>query len=74
MFVRPSAQGCLIVFKVGDDVVHILYKNSDVQKIKTVEQKRIEVFHRSMQFSYWVYKFNFRLATPEEVEVGYRLN
>lgn len=62
------------MFKVGDKVVNIEHRNSDVQKIELVEEKRIKVFSKNMAFSYWVFKFQFRHATPEEIAAGHRID
>ncbi|WP_336043649.1 hypothetical protein [Acinetobacter junii] len=62
------------MFKVGDSVVNIEHRNSDVQKIELVEEKRIKVFSKNMAFSYWVFKFQFRHATLEEIAAGHRID
>lgn len=62
------------MFKVGDKVVNIEHRNSDVQKIELVEEKRIKVFSKNMAFSYWVFKFQFRHATAQEIAAGHRID
>ena len=62
------------MFKVGDKVVNIEHINSDVQKIELVEEKRIKVFSKNMAFSYWVFKFQFRHATAQEIASGHRID
>jgi len=62
------------MFKVGDKVVNIEHRNSDVQKIELVEEKRIKVFSKNMAFSYWVFKFQFRHATAQEIALGHRID
>lgn len=61
-------------FKVGDKVVNTEHKNSQVQKIELVEERRIKVFSTDMSFSYWAYNFQFRHATPEEIAAGHRID
>ena len=68
-----NKQNEVSMFKVGDSVVNIEHRNSDVQKIELVEEKRIKVFSKNMAFSYWVFKFQFRHATPEEIKAGHRI-
>lgn len=61
-------------FKVGDKVVNTEHKNSQVQKIELVEERRVKVFSTDMSFSYWAYNFQFRHATPEEIAAGHRID
>ncbi|MDC4974764.1 hypothetical protein OHW14_04745 [Acinetobacter baumannii] len=61
-------------FKVGDKVVNTEHKNSHVQKIELVEERRIKVFSTDMSFSYWAYNFQFRHATPQEIAAGHRID
>lgn len=60
-------------FKVGSKVVSLFYEGSYVQVIKSINGNSIEVYHHNKEYFYKSYRYDFRLATPEEIAAGRRL-
>jgi len=61
------------IFEKEDFVVHIFYKDSNVQRVKGVAGDYIYVFSHDESYQYKAYGPDFRHATDAEIKAGKRL-